>query len=66
MLAMFLAGHPNHQLVFMRIWQIDQGYLTQAFIDFYQENQLNITRISDIAQDLKVGQLQFSNCLSRL
>jgi CCR4-NOT transcription complex subunit 1 len=55
MLAMFLAGHPNHQLVFMRIWQIDQGYLTQAFIDFYQENQLNITRISDIAQDLKVS-----------
>lgn len=54
MLNMFLAGHPNHQLVFMRIWQIDQEYLTQAFINFYLENQLNITRISDIAQDLKV------------
>lgn len=54
MLGIFLAGHPNHQLVFMRIWQIDQKYLTQAFIDFYNENQLNITRILDIAQDLKV------------
>jgi CCR4-NOT transcription complex subunit 1 len=54
MLAMFLAGHPNHQLVFMRIWQIDPSYLTQAFIDFYNKNQLNITRILDIAQDLKV------------
>ncbi len=54
MLAMFLAGHPNHQLVFMRIWQIDQSYLTQAFIDFYNKNQYNITRILDIAQDLKV------------
>lgn len=52
---MFLAGHPNHQLVFMRIWQIEPNYLTTAFRDFYDENNLNITRILDVAQDLKVG-----------
>jgi CCR4-NOT transcription complex subunit 1 len=52
---MFLAGHPNHQLVFMRIWQIQPSYLTNAFRDFYNENPLNITRILDVAQDLKVG-----------
>jgi len=52
---MFLAGHPNHQLVFMRIWQIDSNYLTTAFRDFYDENNLNITRILDVAQDLKVS-----------
>lgn len=51
---MFLAGHPNHQLVFMRIWQIEPSYLTDAFRDFYDENPLNITRILDVAQDLKV------------
>jgi CCR4-NOT transcription complex subunit 1 len=51
---MFLAGHPNHQLVFMRIWQIEPTYLTDAFRDFYEENPLNITRILDVAQDLKV------------
>jgi CCR4-NOT transcription complex subunit 1 len=51
---MFLAGHPNHQLVFMRIWQIEPTYLTNAFRDFYEENPLNITRILDVAQDLKV------------
>jgi CCR4-NOT transcription complex subunit 1 len=51
---MFLAGHPNHQLVFMRIWQIEPSYLTNAFRDFYEENPLNITRILDVAQDLKV------------
>jgi len=50
---MFLAGHPNHQLVFMRIWQIEPTYLTDAFRDFYEENPLNITRILDVAQDLK-------------
>ncbi|KDQ13139.1 hypothetical protein BOTBODRAFT_188668 [Botryobasidium botryosum FD-172 SS1] len=54
LLAMFLAGHPNHQLVFMRIWQIDPTYLTSAFRGFYDESPLNITRILDIAQDLKI------------
>ena len=51
---MFLAGHPNHQLVFMRLWQIDSAYLLGAFRDFYDESPLNITRILDVAQDLKV------------
>jgi hypothetical protein len=51
---MFLQGHPNHQLVFMRMWQIEPSYLTDAFRDFYTENPLNITRILDVAQDLKV------------
>lgn len=51
---MFLAGHPNHQLVFMRLWQIDPAYLLGAFRDFYDESALNITRILDVAQDLKV------------
>ncbi|RDX42663.1 Not1-domain-containing protein [Lentinus brumalis] len=54
LLALFLAGHPNHQLVFMRIWQIKPAYLTNAFRDFYDESNLNITRILDVAQDLKI------------
>ena len=52
---MFLAGHPNHQLVFMRMWQIEPTYLTDAFRKFYEDNPLNITRILDVAQDLKVS-----------
>lgn len=55
LLAMFLAGHPNHQLVFMRMWQIEPTYLTDAFRKFYEDNPLNITRILDVAQDLKVS-----------
>ena len=54
---MFLAGHPNHQLVFMRIWQFNPDYLTTAFRDFYEASPLNITRILDVAQDLKVSTL---------
>lgn len=54
LLTMFLAGHPNHQLVFMRIWQIEPKYLLNALREFYEESPLNITRILDVAQDLKV------------
>ncbi|KAH8108458.1 Not1-domain-containing protein [Phellopilus nigrolimitatus] len=54
LLGMFLGGHPNHQLVFMRIWQIEPTYLTTALREFYEENPMNITRILDVAQDLKI------------
>ena len=54
LLGMFLSGHPNHQLVFMRIWQIEPSYLTSALREFYEENPMNITRILDVAQDLKI------------
>lgn len=36
------------------MWQIEPTYLTDAFRDFYDENPLNISRILDVAQDLKV------------
>ncbi|KAI0028354.1 Not1-domain-containing protein [Vararia minispora EC-137] len=52
LLSMFLAGHPNHQLVFMRIWQIRPTYLTDAFRRFYEDNPLNVTRILDILDAL--------------
>lgn len=58
---MFLNGHPNHQLVFMRIWQIEPTYLTKAFGEYYADNALNITRILDVAQDLKVNMQIISN-----
>lgn len=46
----------------MRIWQIEPTYLTSAFRDFYDENPLNITRILDVAQDLKVHPLVSPKC----
>jgi hypothetical protein len=39
----------------MRIWQIEPTYLTTALREHYEENPMNITRILDIAQDLKVN-----------
>lgn len=54
LLNMFLDGHPNHQLVFMRIWQVQPSYMMNAFRDYYAAKHLNITRILDVAQDLKI------------
>ncbi|TIA98147.1 hypothetical protein E3P94_02595 [Wallemia ichthyophaga] len=54
LLALFLAGNPSHQLVFLRLWQIDRNFLLSAFKQFYQDNNMNVTRILDVAQDLKI------------
>ncbi|GAA5831623.1 hypothetical protein JCM11251_000773 [Rhodosporidiobolus azoricus] len=53
LLSTFLAGHPSHQLVFLRLSQIDRPFLFAALRDFYAESEMNVTRILDIAQDLK-------------
>ncbi|GEM11861.1 CCR4-NOT transcription complex subunit 1 [Rhodotorula toruloides] len=54
LLSTFLAGHPSHQLVFLRLSQIDRQFLFAALRDFYAESEMNVTRIIDIAQDLKM------------
>ncbi|CAH7667572.1 exoribonuclease [Phakopsora pachyrhizi] len=54
LLQSFLTGHPSHQLVFLRIWQLDPDFLMTALREFYQENEMNVTRVLDITQDLKI------------
>ncbi|GAA5991806.1 hypothetical protein JCM11641_001763 [Rhodosporidiobolus odoratus] len=53
LLSTFLAGHPSHQLVFLRLLQIDRAFLLAALSDYYTEDETNVTRILDVAQDLK-------------
>lgn len=54
LVSMFLAGHPSHQIVFYRIWQSNRSFLLEAFRRFYSENGINVARILDVAQDLKI------------
>lgn len=54
LLSTFLTGHPSHQLVFLRIFQTDHLFLTAALCDFYAESEINVSRILDVAQDLKI------------
>lgn len=49
-----MTGHPSHQLVFLRIFQTDRQFLIAALRDFYAENEMNVSRILDVAQDLKI------------
>ncbi|KAH9811088.1 CCR4-Not complex component, Not1-domain-containing protein [Melampsora americana] len=61
LLQSFLTGHPSHQLVFLRIWQLDPSFLMAALREFYESNEMNVTRVLDIAQDLKILE-QVLNC----
>ncbi|KEI41517.1 uncharacterized protein L969DRAFT_58634 [Mixia osmundae IAM 14324] len=53
LLTVFLTGHPNHQLVFYRLWQLDRKSVCAALLDFYEASPMNVTRILDITQELK-------------
>lgn len=50
----FLAGQPGHQLVFHKLWQIDQEIVLTLFKEYYADSELNISRIVDIAQELHI------------
>mgnify|MGYP002716395462 FL=1 len=52
LLAMFLAGHPAHQLVFRHLWRTQPVLLMDAFKRLYVESPLHMTRIVDVAQEL--------------
>jgi CCR4-NOT transcription complex subunit 1 len=54
----FFDGHPSHQMIFWRLWQMDKTLIMHRFIDSYRRNPLTITRILDISQELR--------CLSEL
>lgn len=54
LLTLFMTPHNGSLLVFDRVWKMQREYLLNAFRNFYLENQLNLTRIVDIAQSLGI------------
>lgn len=50
---MFFEGHTSQQMVFWRLWQVDKHLVAQRFVDAYSRNPLSLTRILDIAQELR-------------
>lgn len=50
----FFGGQPNHQLVFYRLWQVDPEFLCRKFINYHNKDSLNVTRVLDIAQELRI------------
>ncbi|KAN0062874.1 CCR4-NOT core subunit cdc39 [Thecaphora frezii] len=53
LLAMFLSGHPSHQLVFYRLWKTNQEYTLSSLHAFYDESPINIARLVDVVQEIK-------------
>jgi len=49
----FFEGHPSHQMIFWRLWQVDKALVAQRFVDAFMRNPLTITRILDISQELR-------------
>ncbi|KAG4302634.1 hypothetical protein PCANB_001148 [Pneumocystis canis] len=50
----FFSRHSNHQLVFIRLWQINPEYMGNSFIRLHSKNPACINQILNIAQDLKI------------
>ncbi|RUP46545.1 hypothetical protein BC936DRAFT_146826 [Jimgerdemannia flammicorona] len=54
LLTIFLNGHSGSSLVFTRLWQLNPNLLVSGFLDLYNKDATSLSRILDVAQDLKV------------
>ncbi|RUS19853.1 hypothetical protein BC937DRAFT_86816 [Endogone sp. FLAS-F59071] len=54
LLAVFLNGHSGSSLVFTRLWQLNYNLLLSGFLDLYNKDATTLSRILDVAQDLKI------------
>lgn len=52
--AMFLAGHAHHQLTFKRLSEINAGNLLEYLRASYNDSAMNVSRILDVAQEVKI------------
>ncbi|CAG8523976.1 14374_t:CDS:10, partial [Acaulospora morrowiae] len=54
LLSMFLAGHSSSTPVLTRLWQINSNLFIEGCLEAYKKDAMTISRILDIAQDLKI------------
>ena len=52
---MFLAGHSSSTLVLTRLWQVNNNLFIEGCLEMYKKDAMTVSRILDIAQDLKVS-----------
>ncbi|CAG8494332.1 7474_t:CDS:10 [Funneliformis mosseae] len=53
LISMFLAGHSSSTPVLTRLWQVNSGLFIEGCLEMYKKDAMTISRILDIAQDLK-------------
>ncbi|KAG9303880.1 hypothetical protein G9A89_005790 [Geosiphon pyriformis] len=54
LLAMFLISHSSSTLVLTNLWEVNPKLFIEGCLDLYQKDAMQISRILDIAQDLKI------------
>ncbi|CAG8484093.1 12574_t:CDS:2 [Ambispora gerdemannii] len=54
LLSMFLISHSSSTLVLTRLWQVNPNLFIEGCLDLYKKDAMHISRILDIAQDLKI------------
>ncbi|BFZ65241.1 CCR4-NOT core subunit cdc39 [Saitoella coloradoensis] len=47
----FFIGHPSHQLVFARLWQVNKSIVEKYLWEYWRKNKMNVPRILDVVQD---------------
>jgi CCR4-NOT transcription complex subunit 1 len=52
---MFLTGHSSSIPVLTRLWQVNSNLFIEGCLEMYKKDAMTISRILDIAQDLKVN-----------
>ena len=54
----FIMGHPSSSYVLQRLWRIDEQLVPRAMLTLYQQDKKLLSRILDVAQELKVISFQ--------
>ncbi|CAB4419785.1 unnamed protein product [Rhizophagus irregularis] len=54
LVLMFLTGHSSSTPVLTRLWQVNSNLFVEGCLEMYKKDAMTISRILDIAQDLKI------------
>ena len=53
-MALFIDNHPNRAFLFHRLWILNKHLVIALLVDQFHADRVSISRILDIAQELKV------------
>jgi hypothetical protein len=54
LMAIFIDNHPNRAFLFHRLWMLNKNLVVSLLVEQFHADRVSISRILDIAQELKV------------
>jgi len=52
---LFLSGHPSSPFVLSRLWQVNSNLSISSLQQMYSKDPSSLSRILDVAQEMKVS-----------